>query len=318
MLSFNGLGQQGRLGNQMFQYAFARAASIRNGAPFKLDLTWFDLRRRHRDYGLNRFNIIEEVATREEIAHLLHADRGRLARRLLLIADKFRPPRRRCFVQEDLSRFDRTLLAVGPNAYVFGYFGSERYFADAAEIIRREFTLRREADQKNAELIRRIARSNAVCLSVRRGDFVASPLYDVCGPDYFQRAAAAIAERVAEPHFFMFSDDNEWLRRNLKLNYAHTFVTYNHPDFYEDLRLMNFCKHYVIPNSSFSWWGAWLTRNPGGVTIAPDRWLDLGALKSAWGTSPPSNPNADLNGDGTVGLLDLGILKKNWGKSGDA
>jgi hypothetical protein len=261
----------------MFQYAFGRAAALRNGTEFKMDLSWFD-KPRHRSYGLSRFNIVATAATGKEIAHLLYRDRTAAGRRLRLLGQKLRPRYRRNFVREDLSRFDPNLLRVGPDAYVWGYFGSEDYFRDAAGTIRKELSVKGEASGANAEMIRRVEDCESVCLSVRRGDFVGNPLYDVCGPDYFARAAEHVAARAAGAHVFVFCDDNAWARANLKLAMPHTFVTHNFPDFYEDLRLMTHCKHHVIPNSTFSWWAAWLADKPGKIVVAPGRWLNLEAL----------------------------------------
>jgi hypothetical protein len=267
------------IGNQMFQYAFARAASLRQGVPFRMDLSWFDSPTRHRDYGLSRFNIVEAVASPEDVAAVLYRDRSRPGRRIRLLANKLRPRHRRNFVREDLSRFDPSLLDIGPSVYVFGYFGAEKYFRDAADTIRQEFTLNAPVSPANAELMKRMAVCESVCLSVRRGDFVGNALYDVCGLDYFRRAADAVAARVPSPQFFVFSDDNAWVRQHLDLPHPHTFVDHNYPDFYEDLRLMTHCRHYVMPNSTFSWWGAWLSRNPAAVVVAPRQWLNLDALK---------------------------------------
>jgi len=266
------------IGNQMFQYAFARAASIRNKTGFKLDLTWFD-KPRHREYGLNRFNIEEHVATQAEIDHLLYRDRGPAGRRLRLLGQKLRPYYRRNFVRENLSRFDPNLRRVGPRAYVWGYFSSEEYFRDAAAVIRRDLTVKGRPSPANEAMIARMEAGESVCLSVRRGDFAANPLYDLCKPDYFLRAADRMAERVPRAHFFVFCDDNAWVQAHLKLRHPHTFVTHNYPDFYEDLRLMTHARHHIIPNSTFSWWGAWLADDPKKIVMAPERWLNLAALR---------------------------------------
>jgi hypothetical protein len=267
------------IGNQMFQYAYARALSLRHGVTCKLDVSWCQLPSRHRDYGLDRFHIALAVASPGEVARVLYKDRPAVVRRALLLGNKLRPNYRRNFVHEDLSRFDPKLLEVRGDAYVYGYFGTERYFSDAAKAVRSELTVKGPVSPANAEVIARMADCQSVCLSVRRGDFVGHPLYDVCGPDYFERAADAVAARVPQPHFFVFSDDNAWVRANLGLKHPHTFVAHNYPDFYEDLRLMTHCRHYVIPNSTFSWWGAWLSRASAPVVVAPERWLNLEALK---------------------------------------
>jgi hypothetical protein len=245
----------------MFQYAYGRALSIRTGLLFKMDLRWFKAPHCHREYGLNRFAILESVATEEEIASLLALDK----------------PRR--FVRENLSIVDRSLLEVKDNTYVEGDFGHERFFASAAETIRREFTLKSVLAGQNAIIAQEMGQNESVCLSVRRGDFVGHLLHDVCGMSYFQRAINVVCNQVRDPLFFVCSDDKSWVQQNLKVPAPHRFVSHNYPNFYEDLRLMTYCKHYIVPNSTFSWWGAWLTRNPGGTTIAPARWVNYDAVK---------------------------------------
>lgn len=93
--------------------------------------------------------------------------------------------------------------------------------------------------------------------------------------EYYQRAVRQIADKVAQPHFFVFSDDPEWVRSNLLLDYPVTYVTHNSGDkSFEDLRLMSLCTHHIIANSSFSWWGAWLGRNADKAVIVPNRWFN--------------------------------------------
>jgi hypothetical protein len=124
----------------------------------------------------------------------------------------------------------------------------------------------------------RIAGCNAVSLHVRRGDYVSNPdssrVHGLCGADYHQAAVRRIAEVVPQPHLFVFSDDPQWAAGNLHLDHPATIVTGNDTRRdYEDLHLMSLCKHHIVANSSFSWWGAWLDTNPDKIVIAPERWF---------------------------------------------
>jgi len=117
-----------------------------------------------------------------------------------------------------------------------------------------------------------------VCLNVRRGDFVSiritSQQHGVCEADYFSRAVNIIGEKENNPHLFIFSDDIEWCRANLRFEYPSTIVdhAYAGKKFGQYLQLMSMCQHYIIPNSSFGWWAAWLCSNPGKIVVTPQRW----------------------------------------------
>lgn len=159
-----------------------------------------------------------------------------------------------------------------------GYWQSERYFVDAADIIRAEFKPRLALEPENAATAAAIDGVTAVSVHVRRGDYVTDKVtnayHGVCSLDYYRAAIARIAERVASPHLFVFSDDHAWVQENLRSNYPTTYVTANSPDRgYRDMQLMSRCRHHIIANSSFSWWGAWLNPRPDKVVVAPARWF---------------------------------------------
>ena len=123
-----------------------------------------------------------------------------------------------------------------------------------------------------------IAACNAVSLHVRRGDYAADPvvtsMHGLCPLDYYDRAVEYVLGRVSDPAFFLFSDDPDWVREHLKLRGSVSVVDHNGPDSgSEDLRLMSLCRHHIIANSTFSWWGAWLDPRPDKLVIAPKRWF---------------------------------------------
>lgn len=271
----------GGLGNQMFQYAAGRRLALAHKVPLKVDLEWFeDIPEGDtpRVYGLKVFKCEPRVANYREVRAIRGADLGcwpNFAKRFLkrtglLIKDSW--------VKERQYHFDPEVLKLGANVYLDGYWPSERYFADVEEEIRRDFTVRPAPDPPNRECARSIVSAESVALHVRRGDYVSKPVtgsyHGVIPTDYYREAVARMKGLVKNPQFFAFSDDPEWVRRNLDVDAPVTFLEHNPPGKgYEDLRLMSLCKHHIIANSTFSWWGAWLARNPGKVVFSPDQWF---------------------------------------------
>ena len=175
-------------------------------------------------------------------------------------------------------RFDPRVLRAPRNAYMDGYWQSERYFRDAGDRVRGEFTFRDSLEGKSREVADRIASCESVSLHVRRGDYVSrsrvAVRHGACPLEYYGRAVAEIASRVHRPEFFVFSDDARWARDSIHTGFPSTFVDHNDPEHgFDDMHLMSLCRHHVIANSSFSWWSAWLSRPRGRIVIGPQRWF---------------------------------------------
>lgn len=267
----------GGLGNQMFQYAAARRLAHVSGVPLKLDLGWFGSTpagTTPRDYALTPFTIVEEVASAAEVARLAMqpGTLGKLLARLTPFGGTYLPERH--------YHFDPALLSPRQSAYLDGYWQSEKYFCDIRDTICSDFTLKEPPQGMNGELAQRLAEPGlaSVSLHIRRGDYVTSPsassVHGSCSPGYYARAVAAVAARVERPHFFLFSDEPEWVRDHFPLPHPCTVVGHNPPEQgHEDLRLMTLCRHHIIANSSFSWWGAWLCGNPDKMVVAPQTWF---------------------------------------------
>jgi len=146
-------------------------------------------------------------------------------------------------------------------------------------MLRKELTVRLDQDPQSREVAARVLHTQSVSIHVRRADYVADAAtyhtHGTCSRDYYDQCVCLIAERVKDPHFFVFADDFAWARKNLQFKHPTTFVTHNGAARdYEDLRLISTCKHHIIANSSFSWWGAWLNNNPAKIVFAPLRWLN--------------------------------------------
>lgn len=270
----------GGLGNQMFQYACGRALALRTGHALVLESSLLDTQHptAARFYALDAFAIDARLATPADMAaplSLLDRVRRRLGRPVAAALPTLQEPHTHFAPDLFPAHFDRLCLV--------GYWQSEKYFADHADAIRRDFALRAApAARLDAALLARLAAVESVSLHIRRGDYVDNPktnaFHGVCPPDYYRRAAAHIAGQVHAPEFFVFSDDPDWVRENLKLDFPLHLVSDGRLQNYEELTLMSRCHHHIIANSSFSWWGAWLNARPGKIVCAPRTWFRDPAL----------------------------------------
>lgn len=263
----------GGLGNQLFQYAAARALALRHGGSVKLDLSGFE------SYGLRRYElgsypIAASEASADELAAVAAPPPSGLVARIVARLSGPNPSHYR----EPHFHFDPNLSRQALPLYIDGYWQSERYFADAREPLVRELTPRDPLEPDNARTADMIRGTQAVSLHVRRGDYVTNArtnaYHGVCSLDYYRAAVAHLAAAVPNPHFFVFSDDHAWTRENLTTGHPTTFVDANPADRgFRDLQLMSMCRHHIIANSSFSWWGAWLNPSPSKIVTAPARWF---------------------------------------------
>ena len=163
------------------------------------------------------------------------------------------------------------------NSYYIGQFQSYLYFNNCEDKIKDAFTFNTELlSGKTMEMAEKIKGTTSVGLHVRRGDYQSAYYYNgfgtVCDINYYQNAIKLINEKLNNCHFFIFSDELDWVKQNLNISNA-TYIDFNHKDdSWQDMYLMSLCKHNIIANSSFSWWGAWLNNNKNKIVIAPKRW----------------------------------------------
>lgn len=269
----------GGLGNQMFQYALARNLAEQHSTILKLDLTEFE-KYKLRRYSLHCFHIWEHLATETEIEDILYSQNIFIKlMRKTITKFKLKNHTNNSYVIEKQFNFDSQILESSNNVLLNGYWQSEKYFVDIKDILQREFIVKYQQDPQSAKFADRIQSTEAVSLHVRRTDYVQNALtnqiHGICDQDYYDRAVRYISDRVSNPHFFVFSDEPKWAKANLKLGFPTTVVDCNDESRnYEDLRLMSMCKHNIVANSSFSWWGAWLNSNPNKIVIAPQKWFN--------------------------------------------
>ena len=265
----------GGLGNQMFQYAAARALAERLGVELWLDTRAFEHALAFKEYtprayALAPFRLRARVASAAELGRWPQwvAELGMRARAL-------RPLFRRWHF-EPANTYDPAVATLRDPIYLVGYWQSERYFADIAARIREEFMLREALSGRNAELLAIARSAGSVGLHVRRGDFLsladAAQVHGLCSIDYYRRAMDLLRARVPGCRFLVFSDDAQWARAELPAHPGTVFAQGNEQAPELDLALMSACGHHIIANSSFSWWAAWLGHHPQQIVIAPTPW----------------------------------------------
>jgi len=268
---------KGGMGNQLFQYALGRQLAAQLNTELKLDVSNLLYRNKgadfvYRDYDLGVFNVEGDFLTRPELLRpIMNLRIGPLSRRVKGFLTRKYP-----VVEEAHFHYDPSILSEASAGKIYeGWFQSPRYFAGVEAEIRRTFTFSRPLLPESAELHARIIGSNAICLNVRRTDFLTTDVLNATNRDYFLRAAAYLAERVDHPHFFVFSDDVEWCRENITLGHPTEFVGHEHKGwkFGNYLRLMHACRHFIIPNSTFAWWAAWLNTGADKLVVAPKHWF---------------------------------------------
>jgi hypothetical protein len=263
----------------MFQYAAVRALASAQLNTFKLDVSSLIRETHHQGFQLQDiFKGTFETATSVHLRATLGRWKSFSNMQYLLskpIGSAFRGSN---YVVEPHFQFWPGLRYVCTNAYLAGYWQSERYFFDCAQTIRDDFTFRLPITNQNTALVDQIKKSNAVSLHVRRGDYVNSPStyahHGVCSSAYYHSAIGHILNRVGPAVLYIFSDDPQWVRENLKVSAPCIYVDHNRgPSSYVDMQLMSLCNHHIIANSSFSWWGAWLNPNVGKIVVAPKNWF---------------------------------------------
>lgn len=264
----------GGLGNQMFQYAAGRSLALRHDVELVLDIR--DLKSNlvgntARFFELDKYSIVARIFNQDEESKLRFYSNPILQRAPFLL----RPYQ---YIREKHFQYDPHFNRLPDNIYLDGYWQSYLYFQEISQLISSELKPLAPPSQQNEFLLDEIISCNSIALHIRRGDYIsnikAATYHGVCSLEYYHNAIAKIVERVESPRFYIFSDDFEWAGANLKIDYPMIHVTHNmNEQAFEDVRLMSHCKHQIIANSSFSWWGAWLNQNPNKIVIGPKQWF---------------------------------------------
>lgn len=164
------------------------------------------------------------------------------------------------------------------NKLFVGHFESSKYFDEIKDVLQQDFTPKEKELEKNRKLYEQIRKNESVCVSIRRGDFLAKEhkkKHYICTPEYFEVAIKKMQKEIKNPQFVIFSDDISWVKKHIKFPKGTLFESGTDP-VWEKLRLMYECKHFIISNSTFSWWAQYLSRNTNKKVIAPSRWQNEG------------------------------------------
>ncbi len=264
----------------MFQYAFGRALSIDNKMPLVLDTSQLKGKRlseTSRSFALDDLSVMAQVGLPLWQAAMLRYSSKKHGFKKL-IANSVFPIKH---IIEDGLAYQANIgnTASSGSSYFHGYWQCERYFLRHRTILLDDFRLRVPLTLRSKTLLTDIRRSAcAVALHIRRGDYVtsasASAVHGTCTADYYHRAMMHMKKTLGCVRFFVFSDDIAWAQENLGSEHELVFADYSTSvNACEDMHLIRACQHQIIANSSFSWWGAWLNRNPDKIVISPMQWF---------------------------------------------
>lgn len=264
----------GGLGNQMFQYAFGKSLEAKFNSPIFFDKSWFDQKFENvtpRVFGLDAFNI-----------SLHFIDPKRLF---------FRNPQHSWFkilkqkikgkivcnkIYEQFFSFEQ--LKTKSRLYIEGYWQNPKYLDGIRETILKDFSFPELKNTEDSDLRNQISVCESVAVHIRRGDYVNNPTtnqyHGTCSIEYYQKAAEYIISKVPNVRFFLFTDDPDFVKNNFGFLANAIVVSDSNRSDIDELNLMHLCKHFIIANSSFSWWGAWLSQNPEKIVIAPQKWFN--------------------------------------------
>ena len=288
----------GGLGNQMFEYAVGCAMADRTGRALRFDLTDFIIFMKGRSYQLNHFVGPSRIPHWNSIRSAIFLAGWIVNKRIsgLLFSRLLRAMNIRIVQSDKIFEFDGMFVDDRfSNAkellYLIGCYGHVPYLPDE-ERLRKDFHLVREPSAGNRAYLAQVSTSDSVSIHIRRSDYLGvangSIVLDF---DYYQNAIRQVRERVKKPRWVIFSDDIPWCRSQFAFLEDAVFVAGNDNEPWEDLRVMMACRHHIIANSTFSWWGAYLGRDRSGVTVYPDWWfptLETCAtmVKAQWVSAP--------------------------------
>lgn len=281
-----GVTMGGRLGNQFLMYALARKLmylrqrqeqlvfdfshlSNKKNSGFTDVLRFFQIQ----EYIYSRENLILKYGSiKQKFAYLRHIAASHFSANYDYELDTSR-----LFQNGIYFNYNNypVLLSDHQNIFTFGLCETPACFDDIKEILQKEFTPKSPLLDSNQGLMDIIKKTNSVCVTIRRGDFLSDKFkkdFFLCDKDYFERGIEEIKKRVDSPVFIFFSDDIDWVKANFEQSNTMYFESGTDP-VWEKIRLMYSCKHFIISNSTFSWWAQYLSRNPNKVVISPDKWF---------------------------------------------
>lgn len=259
---------EGGLGNQMFQYAIYYMGK-KKGYDVSADCSFYESNIAHNGLEIEKIFGIELNKT--NIQYILYKQ-DILSKTLRKLGLNFS---NNDVIKENKAKYIPNLLTdKNKHKYLFGYWQSEKYFCSIRSEILSSFKFP-NLGEKSQKMLDMIQSTNSIAMHIRRGDYILAKIYENLGESkYYENAMNYFENRFENITYFIFSDDLTWCKNNLRSNKRAIFVDCNKGrDSFFDMKLMSHCKHNIIANSSFSWWGAWLNDNPNKIVLAPHKWF---------------------------------------------
>jgi hypothetical protein len=264
----------GGLGNQMFQYAAGLSLARLRKTSLFVDVRFYSENMVHQGYELDRIFECDPLVVNDEDLGRMIGERRHFHCQRILKLKLAKALRGRHFVVEPDIRFWPDFFSLPGNCYLSGYWQSEKYFSIIEDVVRNHFTFKNIDCVKIGYYKKFMLYENSVSVHVRRGDYVNSNFHGLCSVDYYRQAIDFIGNSISNPVLYFFSDDIGWVKNNFTYDFNVKYIDFNKgSDSWKDMYLMTLCKHHIIANSSFSWWGAWLGNNKNKIVIAPARWF---------------------------------------------
>ncbi len=269
----------GGLGNQMFQYAIGRRIALLRNTNVKVDVSFLNsdkFSHTNRKFALDVFSTDIPITTESELYKFNYIQKSNfkksIQKKLPFIFPYYT-------IAEPGHEYNEGILNSPKNSLLIGYWQTEKYFLPIQDVMRKDFEFKKQLEGGNKTLADKITSCNSVSVHVRRGDYVNNPetsvFHGICSPEYYYTGLKLIKSKIDNVHLFIFSDDMDWVKTNMKFDVPATYVDSNPgDDSYMDMQLMSLCKHNIIANSSFSWWGAWLNSNLDKMVVAPAKWFN--------------------------------------------
>lgn len=267
------------LGNQLFQYAYARALQLRTGEKVFIDSdrcyrAELESYRINREYTLDNFRIMLMKYHRADKLFFFLKNETFSEKIFCWLAQREHAPLR--FYKEKSPEYKAELRTLHGNYYIMGWFQNERYFKEYRAQLLKDLRPKHKIAISN-KLRQILKHEETVSLHIRHGDFRMNN--NVLPMGYYESAIRILEKKVKSPYYIIFSDDDNWARQNFEYLENCYYMSEEKLKDYEELLVMSKCKHNIIANSSFSWWGAWLNCNEGKIVIGPRSWFLSGSIK---------------------------------------
>lgn len=271
----------GGLGNQLFQYAIGRALAINNNTDLLFDDFFYTSvynSELQRTCLLEKFHTKYTIANQNDINNILSKKNLLRAFKRHILRKKIPYYLENCIEEKEMY-FDSNMFKCNKNVYINGYWPNQEYFLHIRDVLLKEIKLRPEYISNDCSLLQKKinSTSNSISIHIRRGDYLlthngTNQLFGICSLDYYNNAISYITQYIQNPKFFVFTDDVQWVIDNFECSFPWEIISSPKLHDYEELEIMSLCKHNIIANSTFSWWGAWLNQNPEKIIIAPKKW----------------------------------------------